>query len=283
MSANIMRMRRMAEEYMAGRISSLVILFSFSYAADLLDGFLLRIKDKAALRLACLKATEDTPDAYWDENAYWWITDDAAITRNFIEEQFATLSAEDQDSFCRWLENGHGRELRYDLARSFWFSAMIWAGRSHEFPDRMEAMTARMSPEQIGFALDFCKAYDKAALDMVLLDACAEVCKLPGDDMDLFQMTKFHVVWPDDDAEEDEVNFFERDPFQNAHSVRDGNVLRRQLAPIIAKGNPWEIDALDQMVRSYVETESHSRELAVNVGQTEAYAAANLYHWSRDA
>jgi hypothetical protein len=283
-SANIPRLRQMVAQYHAWRISSIVILFSFSYAHQLFDGLLLQIKDKAALRMACLNATQDTPDAYWDDNVHSWITDNAAITRNFVETQFADLPAEDQDAFCRWLEDGHGRELQYDFARDSWFRAMIWADRSHEFPDRMEALMQHMSAEQFSFMQAFCKAYRDAANDTAYFDTCAAMCKMQGDEMDLFQLTKFHVIFPDDDQEEDEVNFFERDPFQTADMVRDGNLLRRALTPIVRKGNPWEIDALDQMVLAYVAVTDHpiqSRSLAAN---TDALRVMHLYDWStRDA
>jgi hypothetical protein len=283
-STELDHLRHAAAHYFAGSISSLVTLFSISFSRQLFPKALLPIADPDALRQAAFNATRDVKDARWDEAAYGWIIDDDAITRAFVNTEAAALNPQDQAALAHWLGNGMGRERQYDFARDFWFSAMIWAQRAGEFPDRAEALLRVITPEQLGFAQEFCAAVREALDDPAYHDAAADMCKQPPDDTDLFQMTKFHLIFPDDDSEEDAYEDYAPDPFLIFGAIRDGNILRRHLAPIVAKGNLFETDALDRMVQVYVATDPGIQEYQQDYArQTEAYALRNLYHWSRDA
>jgi hypothetical protein len=283
-STEVDHLRHVASQYFSGSISNLVTLFSISFAPKLFDTALLKIADPHALRQAAFNATRDVEDARWDEAAYGWITDHDAITRAFVNTEFAQLNPRDQASLTHWLANGTGRERPYDFPRDFWLSSMIWAQRAGEFPDRAEALLRAITPEQLGFVQEFCAKVREAQDEPAYHDAAAKMCNQAPDDTDLFQMTKFHIVFPDDDADEDVYDEYAPDPFLIFGAIRDGNILRKHLAPIVSKGNLFETDALDRMVQVYVAQDEGLQQYQQQYAhQTESFALRNLYDWSRDA
>lgn len=284
MSTNEDHLRHVASQYSAGMVSGLVILFSISFARGLFDKALFKVTDPGTLRAAAFNATRDVTDTRWDDAAYGWVTDHAAVAARFVNTEFAQLPPADQVSLTHWLANGFGRERHYDFARSFWMSAMIWAKRAGEFPERAEALLGVITPDQLGFAQDFSTKVLEALGDPAYHDAAADMCHQPPDDADLFQMTKFHIVFPDDDSEEDAYDGTAPDPFMALSAVRQGNILRQHLAPIVAKGNLFETDALDRMVQVYVAQDAGLQQYSAEyVRETQAYALRNLYDWPRDA
>jgi uncharacterized protein (DUF924 family) len=277
-------LRHVVGQYFTGSVSSLIVLFSISFSRNLFAGSLLSIKDPDALRQAAFNATRDVADARWDNGAYGWVTDHIAITRAFVNVEFAGINAVDQVTLTHWLANGAGKERPFAFARDFWFSAMIWCSRAGEFPERAEALLREMTPEQFGFAQEFCGKVQESLDDPAYHDAAADMCKQPPDDADLFQMTKFHIVFPDDDSEEESYDGNAPDPFMALSAVRKGNILHKHLAPIMSKGNPFETDALDRMVQVYVAQDAGIQQYAQDQArQTEAFALKNLYDWPRDA
>jgi hypothetical protein len=283
-STNTDHLRYVASQYFSGKVASIVALFSISFSKDLYDKALLRITDPGALRQAAFNATQNVADARWDDAAYGWVTDYVSIARNFVNTEFAQLPPQDQVSFTHWLANGFGREQDYDFARNFWHAALIWAKRAGEFPERAAALLHVITPEQLGFAMEFSAKTLEAFQDPAYHDAAADMCKQPPDDTDLFQMTKFHIIFPDDDSDEDAYDGTAPDPFMALGLIRDGNILRRQLAPIVAKGNLFETDALDRMVQVYVAQDAGLQQYSPDhARQTDAYALRNLFDWSRNA
>ncbi len=276
--------RQVAGRYFASTLSDLVTLFSISFSQTLFKGALLDVQDADALRKACLLATEGVPDAVWDDSAWGWVTDYQTMTRRFVTDTFGHLPAQDQAAFMQWLDNGLGRESPFEFPRKFWIDAMIWASRAGEFPERADALLQVITPEQLGFARQICTDVLQARADPAFHDAAAAMCKQPPDATDLFQMTKFHIIFPDDDADADAYEDYAPDPFLTLGAIRNGNILRRHLAPIVAKGNPFEWDALDRMVQTYVATDPGVQDYQQDdARQTEAYALCNLYRWPRDA
>jgi hypothetical protein len=283
-STNVEHLRQVAGQYFAGNIQSLVTLGSISFSPKLFDKAMLKLTDADAFRQACFNATRDVEDARWDDAAYGWVIDDPAIARAFVNAEYARLNPADQMALLNWLADGAGRDRAFDFARDFWFSAAIWAQRAGEFPERAEALLQAMTPEQLGFAQEFCAKLRAALDDPAYHEAAAGLCKMPPDDTDLFQMTKFHIVFPDDDTDEDAYDEYAPDPFMALGLVRNGNILRAQLAPIVAKGNPFEIDALDKMVQVFVAQDQGLQQYSPDFArQTEAYLLRNLYDWSRHA
>ena len=284
MSINVDHLRYVAEQYFTGKVSSLVMLFSISFARGLFDKALLRVSDPDALRQAALEATRDVADARWDNAVHGWVTDHQAIAARFVTIGFARLNPADQVAITRWLAHGSGRDHDVGFARDFWFSAMIWCSRAGEFPDRAAALMHVITPEQFGFAQEFCVTVRAALDDPAYHDAAADMCRQPPDDTDLFQMTKFHMVFPDDDSDEDTYDGDAPDPFMAFGEVRKGNILQAALAPIMARGNIFQTDALDRMVQVFVAQDAGLQQYSQDQArQIEAYALRNLYDWSRDA
>lgn len=273
-STVIDRFLRLTAAYRPHLTADLIVMFAMSIPYRLKPHLGLRLDAPEAFRAACHEATQAVGDAQFDSNARVWLYDQDGVLRAFSRDGLPKLPPQDARRFCDWLADGYCLHLDPFFARIAWRDALLWILLK---PDAVRAIP----PGEHEIAHNFARTFHAAWKDSAYGDAVDSIYSEPGDDLDAFLQTKFHMFFSDDDLE-DEDDPMEHSPLDWINDIREGNLLRRQLAP--SRDDDRTVAALETMLRAYLEHgKAGPRLTALGETRFDEFRVNALFDWDRNA
>lgn len=268
------RFLRLSAAYRPHLAADLVVLFALSLPYRLSPHLGLRLDAPQQFRAACHAATRAVGDARFGANVRGWLYDHDGVVQAFARQALPSVAPADAARFCAWLEDGYCQHLDPFFARIAWHKALRWILLK---PDAVRVL----EPKTYDRARAFAQGLQEALDDPAHAAAADRVQTEPGDELDALLQTKFHLVFLDDDME-DEEDPMVHSPLVWVEDIREGNLLRRHLAPL--RGDGAAVAALEALLRAFLDRGPAGPRLAALAAERfEALRVAALFDWSRDA